>query len=274
MNFLSFDDNIIKRYGGKIMDTQTYRRYITPFIKAMENSTGRLYSYTEDGEDNYGGEDEVMASVESTGAMPIKQEESDIHCITVIGQIEGHMVLPPQNKTTKYEHIIPQLIAVEESKSIKGLLMILNTVGGDVEAGLALAELISTMSKPVVSLVLGGGHSIGVPLALSARHSVIASTAAMTIHPIRMNGLFIGSPQTYDYMNKMQERIIGFVTEHSEISRDKFTKLMLNTGDVANEIGTVVVGEEAVKYGLIDEVGGIDTALSRLRQMINGGQPS
>ena len=211
------------------------------------------------------------SSVMQYGMMPIPKETSDIHVITVIGQIEGHMVLPPQNKTTKYEHIIPQLIAIEESKSIKGVILILNTVGGDVEAGLALAELISTMSKPVVSLVLGGGHSIGVPLALSARRSVIASTAAMTVHPIRMNGLFIGSPQTYDYMNKMQERIIGFVTDHSNISREKFTQLMLNTGDVANEIGTVLVGDEAVKCGLIHEVGGIDTAMCRLRELIDGG---
>ena len=210
------------------------------------------------------------SSVMQYGMMPIPKETSDIHVITVIGQIEGHMVLPPQNKTTKYEHIIPQLIAIEESKSIKGVILILNTVGGDVEAGLALAELISTMSKPVVSLVLGGGHSIGVPLALSARRSVIASTAAMTVHPIRMNGLFIGSPQTYEYMNKMQERIIGFVTDHSNISREKFTQLMLNTGDVANEIGTVLVGDEAVKCGLIHEVGGIDTAMCRLRELING----
>ena len=208
-------------------------------------------------------------SIRETGTMPLQQPASDIHCITVIGQIEGHMVLPPQNKTTKYEHIIPQLIAIEESKDIKGVILILNTVGGDVEAGLALAELISTMSKPVVSLVLGGGHSIGVPLAVSAKHSIIASTAAMTIHPIRMNGLFIGSPQTYDYMNKMQERIIGFVVEHSNISREKFSELMLNTGDIANEIGTVLVGQEAVDCSLIDEVGGIDTAMKRWRELID-----
>ena len=175
------------------------------------------------------------------------------------------MTLPPQNKTTKYEHVLPQLIAVEENPEIDGLMVLLNTVGGDVEAGLAIAEMIAGMSKPTVSLVLGGGHSIGVPLAVSAKHSIIASTAAMTIHPIRMNGLFIGSPQTYDYMNKMQERIIGFVVEHSNISREKFSELMLNTGDIANEIGTVLVGQEAVDCSLIDEVGGIDTAMKRLR---------
>lgn len=253
------------------MDTQTYRSYLTRWLSQMQNSS--FYSYSDDGEDDYGGSSDnditqMTGAVTAFGAAPIKYEQSDIHVITVIGQIEGHMVLPPQNKTTKYEHIIPQLIAIEESKTIKGVILILNTVGGDVEAGLALAELISTMSKPVVSLVLGGGHSIGVPLALSAKHSVIASTAAMTIHPIRMNGLFIGSPQTYDYMNKMQERIIGFVVDHSDITRDKFTELMLNTGDIANEIGTVLVGDEAVKCGLIDEVGGIDTAMKCLRELI------
>ena len=254
------------------MDTQKYTKYRDAFISCMAN--GMQY-YSEDDE-NCPNEENIEqslpqeSSVMQYGMMPIPKETSDIHVITVIGQIEGHMVLPPQNKTTKYEHIIPQLIAIEESKSIKGVILILNTVGGDVEAGLALAELISTMSKPVVSLVLGGGHSIGVPLALSARRSVIASTAAMTVHPIRMNGLFIGSPQTYDYMNKMQERIIGFVTDHSNISREKFTQLMLNTGDVANEIGTVLVGDEAVKCGLIHEVGGIDTAMCRLRELIDG----
>lgn len=254
------------------MDTQKYTKYRDAFISCMAND---MEYYSEDDE-NCPNEENVdqsipqESSVMQYGMMPIPKETSDIHVITVIGQIEGHMVLPPQNKTTKYEHIIPQLIAIEESKTIKGVILILNTVGGDVEAGLALAELISTMSKPVVSLVLGGGHSIGVPLALSAKRSVIASTAAMTVHPIRMNGLFIGSPQTYDYMNKMQERIIGFVTDHSNISREKFTQLMLNTGDVANEIGTVLVGDEAVKCGLIHEVGGIDTAMRRLRELING----
>lgn len=235
------------------MDTGLYRSYINKWINEIEEKEQNNFA----------------EAVRETGTAPLPPVQSDIHCITVIGQIEGHLVLPPQNKTTKYEHIIPQLIAVEESKDIKGVLLILNTVGGDVEAGLALAELISTMSKPVVSLVLGGGHSIGVPLAVSARHSVIASTAAMTVHPIRMNGLFIGSPQTYDYMNKMQERIIGFVTEHSAVSRDEFTRLMLNTGDVANEIGTVLVGNEAVDCGLINEVGGINVAMTRLRGLID-----
>lgn len=240
------------------MDAHIYKSYLRNWMNAVN----------EINEPDGNEQNNTTDSIRETGTMPLQQPASDIHCITVIGQIEGHMVLPPQNKTTKYEHIIPQLIAIEESKDIKGVILILNTVGGDVEAGLALAELISTMSKPVVSLVLGGGHSIGVPLAVSAKHSIIASTAAMTIHPIRMNGLFIGSPQTYDYMNKMQERIIGFVVEHSNISREKFSELMLNTGDIANEIGTVLVGQEAVDCSLIDEVGGIDTAMKRLRELI------
>ena len=210
-----------------------------------------------------------LQMVEDTGSVTTDNGIHRVHCMTIVGQIEGHYILPQDTKSTKYEHMIPQLVAVDESPEIEGLLLLLNTVGGDIEAGLALAELIAGMKKPTVSLVLGGGHSIGVPLAVSAKHSVIASTAAMTVHPIRMNGLFIGSPQTYEYMNKMQERIIGFVTEHSSIDREKFTNLMLNTGDIANEIGTVLVGDEAVKCGLIHEVGGIQTAMLRLRELIN-----
>ena len=235
------------------MDSQIYKNYIAQWMN-------------EAGEENRPTPEN--SQTESITELGITRPVSDIHCITVIGQIEGHVVLPSQNKTTKYEHIIPQLVAVEESKEIKGLLMVLNTVGGDVEAGLALAEMISTMTKPVVTLVLGGGHSIGVPLATAGCTSVIASTAAMTIHPIRMNGLFIGSPQTYEYMNKMQERIIGFVTEHSGITREKFTELMLNTGDIANEIGTVLVGKEAVDCGLIRTTGGLSTAMGLLRDLI------
>ncbi len=241
------------------MDKALYKRYLENWLAEVDETEAQAPQTLQEN-----------SSITETGTLPFPERpHSDIHCITVIGQIEGHTVLPSQNKTTKYEHIIPQLIAVEETPEIKGVILILNTVGGDVEAGLALAELIASMTKPVVSLVLGGGHSIGVPLAVSARHSVIASTAAMTVHPIRMNGLFIGSPQTYDYMNKMQERIIGFVVEHSSVSRDKFTDLMLNTGDIANEIGTVLVGSEAVDCGLINEIGGINVAMKRLRELIN-----
>jgi len=212
----------------------------------------------------------VVQNINELGntTVPFSQN-SNIHCLTIIGQIEGHMVLPPQNKTTKYEHVIPQLVAIEESRDIDGLLLILNTVGGDVEAGLAIAEMISTMSKPSVSLVLGGGHSIGVPLSVCTDYSFIASTATMTIHPIRMTGLVIGVPQTYEYLNKMQERIVNFIVSHSNITKDKFNELLLRTGELANDIGTVLVGEEAVEIGLIDELGGLDKAIRKLRELIS-----
>lgn len=198
--------------------------------------------------------------------------ESDIQYLTIIGNIEGHMVLPPQNKTTKYENIIPQLVAVEENKNIKGLLTILNTVGGDVEAGLAIAELISTLSKPTVSLVLGGGHSIGVPLATASKHSFIAKSATMTLHPIRMSGLIIGAEQTYDYFRKMQDRIVDFIVRTSNIDKTQVVKLMNNTDDMANDVGTVIYGKEAVDIGLIDEVGGLNCALRKLKEMIAEGE--
>ncbi len=195
--------------------------------------------------------------------------QGDIHCITIIGQIEGHMVLPPQNKTTKYEHILPQLVAVEQNPSIKGLLVLLNTVGGDVEAGLAIAEMIETMSTPSVSIVLGGGHSIGVPIAVSSHHSFIAETATMTIHPLRLSGLVIGVPQTYEYLDKMQDRITKFVVRHSNIDEEKFKELMFRTGELARDIGTVLVGNEAVDLGIINKVGGLGDALAYLRNVID-----
>lgn len=195
--------------------------------------------------------------------------DSDIHCLTIIGQIEGHIMLPPQNKTTKYEHVIPQLVAIEESKNIKGLLLILNTVGGDVEAGLAIAEMISTMSKPTVSLVLGGGHSIGVPLAVSADCSFIAPSATMTIHPIRMTGLVVGIPQTYEYLNRMQDRVVDFIVRHSKISKEKLNELLIGTGGLSSDVGTVLIGEEAVRYGIIDYVGGVREAMLKLRELIS-----
>lgn len=209
-----------------------------------------------------------VENLKEFGSVAIPEPPSNIHCLTIIGQIEGHMVLPPQNKTTKYEHVIPQLVAIEESKVIEGILLILNTVGGDVEAGLAIAELISTMSKPSVSLVLGGGHSIGVPLSVCTDYSFIASTATMTIHPIRMTGVIIGVPQTYDYFNKMQERVVNFVIRHCNITRDRFKELMLRTGELANDVGTVLIGEEAVENGLIDEIGGLENAVSKLKELI------
>jgi ATP-dependent protease ClpP protease subunit len=212
--------------------------------------------------------DKAAENIKELGEVRVPPFRSNIHCITIIGQIEGHMVLPPQNKATKYEHIIPQIVAVEENPEIEGLLLILNTVGGDVEAGLALSELIVSMKKPSVSLVLGGGHSIGVPLAVSATHSYIAPTATMTIHPIRMNGLIIGVPQTYDYFNKMQERIIRFIVEHSRIEEKALKKLMFTTSELANDVGTVLVGPEAVKYGIINEIGGLSDALAKLQSLI------
>lgn len=195
-----------------------------------------------------------------------------IHCLTVIGQIEGHYVLSEQNKTTKYEHIIPALVAIEQDRSVEGLLIILNTVGGDVEAGLAIAELISSMKTPTVSLVVGGGHSIGVPLAVSAKHSFIVPSASMTIHPVRMNGTVLGVPQTLAYFDKMQDRIINFVTSNSHISENDFRRLMLNTQELVLDVGSVVEGEKAVEIGIIDELGGLSNAMECLYSMIENSE--
>lgn len=195
--------------------------------------------------------------------------ESNIHVLPIIGQVEGHLQLPPKNKTTKYEHIIPQIIAIEQNPKIEGVVIILNTVGGDVEAGLAIAEMIASISKPSVSIVLGGGHSIGVPIAVSANYSFITPTATMTIHPIRLTGLVIGVPQTFEYLDKMQERVINFVTRHSNITTDKFKELMFAKGNLTRDIGTNVVGEDAVKYGLIDGIGGVHEAITKLQALID-----
>ena len=192
-----------------------------------------------------------------------------IHCLTIIGQVEGHFILPPQNKTTKYEHVLPQLVAIEESEEIKGLLVLLNTVGGDVEAGLAIAELISGMKKPTVSLILGGGHSIGVPLAVSAKRSFIVPSATMTVHPVRMNGTVLGVPQTLSYFDKMQERIVKFVTANSKITKEKFTELMMQTGELVMDVGTVLDGAGAVECGLIDELGNLSQAVDCLYSLID-----
>ena len=194
--------------------------------------------------------------------------KNNIYCMTIIGEIEGHSVLPEQSKTTKYEHIIPQLVAIEQSPEIQGLLIILNTVGGDVEAGLAIAELISGMKKPTVSYVLGGGHSIGVPLAVSAKHSFIAPSATMTIHPVRMNGLVIGVPQMMNHFARMQERITDFVIRNSNISEEVFSKLMMNTGELVTDVGSVLGGEKAVSVGLIDSLGNLSEVLKCLNNML------
>ena len=211
---------------------------------------------------------EGQQSIVDFGSSLIQSKRGTIHVLTIVGQIEGHQVLPPTSKSTKYEHVMPLLALVEESDEIDGLLVLLNTVGGDIEAGLGIAELIASMSKPTVSLVLGGGHSIGVPLAVSAKRSFIAPSAAMTIHPVRLNGLVIGVPQTFYYFERIQERITQFVVANSRIKRDRFTKLMLQTGELAADVGSVIYGEEAVELGLIDEIGGLSDALTCLHKMI------
>ena len=196
----------------------------------------------------------------------------NIHCLTIVGQIEGHQLLPEDVKTTKYEHVLPLIAAIEESAEIEGLLILLNTMGGDVEAGLAIAELIAGMKKPNVSLVLGGGHSIGVPLAVAAKRSMIAPSAAMTIHPVRLNGVVIGVPQTYNYFNRIQERIVSFVTDHSRVKREEYLRLMTNTDELANDVGSVIYGQEAVEKGLIDGIGTLSDALAYLHEEIEKGR--
>ncbi len=211
-------------------------------------------------------------TIVETGSITVSKNGHYIHCLTIIGQIEGHYILPSQNKTTKYEHVIPQLVAIEESEEIDGLLIILNTVGGDVEAGLAIAELISGMQTPAVSLVLGGGHSIGVPLAVSTRKSFIAPSATMTVHPVRMTGLVLGVPQSFSYFQRMQDRIVNFVVNNSKISAEKFRELMMKTGELALDVGTVLDGKGAVESGLIDSLGGLSDALDCLNRMIESKQ--
>jgi Protease subunit of ATP-dependent Clp proteases len=213
-----------------------------------------------------------LDSIKELGINGVPEVKSNIHCLTIIGQIEGHVVLPPQTKSTKYEHVIPQIVAVEESKEIEGVLIILNTVGGDVEAGLAIAEMVNSMKKPTVSLVIGGGHSIGVPLATAANYSFISPTATMTVHPIRMNGLIIGVPQTFEYFRKMQDRILLFVERTSHISKEKLLSLMQETDELLNDMGTILIGKQAVDAGIIDEVGGIKDAINKLNELIKQGK--
>lgn len=224
----------------------------------------------DDDEDGDGSRSEAQheAVKEFGAAQPPAQPTSDIHTLTIIGHVEGHLHLPSQTKTTKYEHVLPQIVGINQNPQVKGLLLVLNTVGGDVEAGLAIAEMIRSLEKPVVSLVLGGGHSIGLPIAVAAHRSVIAPTATVTVHPIRMNGYVIGVPQTYEYLDRMQDRVIRFVLENSRITEARFREIMFRTGELARDIGTVLVGPDAVRAGLIDEVGGLNTALTALRQLI------
>ncbi len=218
--------------------------------------------------DDEGLSDKQLDQIESTGSITAVTGRFPIHCMSVVGQIEGHQVLPAQNKSTKYEHIMPQLVAVEQSLDIKGLLILLNTVGGDVEAGLALSELIAGMKKPTVSLVLGGGHSIGIPLAVSAKKSFIVPSATMTVHPVRMNGLVLGVPQTLDYFERMQQRITRFVCANSNVPPERFLALTRNTGELVTDIGTVLDGEQAVGEGLIDAIGSLSDAVDCLYEMI------
>lgn len=218
-------------------------------------------------EEKTGGQEERERITES-GSVITNNGKHTIHCLTIIGQVEGHTVLPSQNKTTKYEHVIPNLVSIEENRNIDGLLIILNTVGGDVEAGLAIAELLAGMKKPTVSLVLGGGHSIGVPLAVAAKYSFIAKSASMTVHPVRMNGLLLGVPQTFEYFQRMQTRITQFVSENSNIAAERFLELAMNTEELAMDIGTILDGQKAVDEGLIDAVGSLSDAIEKLNTMI------
>jgi len=206
-------------------------------------------------------------NITQTGMIITKNGDITVQSLTIIGQVEGHYLLPSNNKTTKYEHIIPHLVAIEETPDINGLLIILNTVGGDVEAGLAIAEMIASMKKPTVSLVLGGGHSIGVPLAVSAKKSFIVPSATMTVHPVRMNGLVIGVEQSFSYFTKMQERINKFIVTHSDISEKKLCEFMFSTGELAADVGSIIEGETAVQYGLINKIGGLSDALGELKSM-------
>lgn len=241
----------------------------------LYNDLYKFYSFTDsdsDSETNDGASasDSTQESV-FDGSVTVNHGGKYFHCLTVIGQIEGHYTLPSNNKSTKYEHIIPRIVDVEENPDISGLLIILNTIGGDIEAGLAIAELVAGMKKPTVSLVLGGSHSIGIPLAVCAKHSFIVPTASMTVHPVRMNGVIIGVPQSLLYLKKMEERVVDFVTRNSKVSAERFKELMLNNEELVSDFGTVLSGEDAVKEGLINEIGSLSCALDCLEKMCETG---
>ena len=247
-------------------------RYLSPYSgQYLENP--HAHRTTEKDTDSHAdqgvGSEHQTDQIIETGSVITGDGKHTIHCLTIIGQIEGHYILSPQNKTTKYEHVIPQLVAIEEEPTIDGLLILLNTVGGDVEAGLAIAELVAGMKKPTVSMVLGGGHSIGVPLAVAAKKSFIAPSATMTIHPVRMSGLMVGVPQTLEYFQRMQERITRFVSENSKISPERFYELAMNTKELVMDVGTILDGVDAVEEGLIDSLGSLSDAMSCLYQMID-----
>ena len=217
-------------------------------------------------------QEEQRHQLTELGASVISGKEGTIYTLTIIGQVEGHQLLPETVKTTKYEHVLPLLASIEEDPAIDGLLILLNTVGGDIEAGLAISEMIAGMKKPTVSLVLGGGHSIGIPLAVSAKRCMIAPTASMTIHPVRMTGVVVGAPQTYQYFNRIQEQIVDFVTANSGISKKKFLQYMMATGEIATDVGSVIYGREAVQVGLVDQLGSVGDALAYLHEEIQKGK--
>lgn len=233
-----------------------------------------VFTLSDNQEDQNQQKDNLMEKIKQLGTTNVPQtSDSNIHVLPIIGQIEGHLQLPAKNKTTKYEHLIPQIVAIEQNPKIEGVIILLNTVGGDVEAGLAISEMISSLSKPTVSIVLGGGHSIGVPIATAATKSFITETATMTIHPIRMTGLVVGVPQTFEYLDKMQDRVINFVTHHAKIDEDTFKELMFAKGNLTRDIGTNVVGQDAVDHGLIDSIGGVQEAMSTLNSLIEEQKP-
>ena len=222
-----------------------------------------------DKKDEASGElEKTLDNIKESGGVLTKSGAARIHCLSIVGQIEGHYILPDGQKSTKYEHLIPLLVSIEQDSEVDGLLILLNTMGGDVEAGLAIAEVIASMTKPSASVVLGGGHSIGVPLAVAAKRSFIVPSATMTIHPVRINGLVVGAPQTYTYFSQMQKRIINFICSHSRANADEINELMMRPDMIATDVGSVIEGQEAVEYGLIDAVGGIDTALADLKRQI------
>lgn len=242
----------------------------TPFLHILQKTgdhDSEVYSMNEKTKDPQLMEEE-RRQIEDLGVSTVKTEHGTIYTLTVIGQVEGHQILPETAKTTKYEHVLPLLASIEESPDIDGLLILLNTVGGDIEAGLAIAEMIAGMRKPTVSLVLGGGHSIGIPLAVSAKRCMIAPTASMTIHPVRMTGVVVGAPQTYQYFNRIQEQIVDFVTSNSGISRERFLSYMMATGEIATDVGSVIYGREAVEVGLVDQLGSVGDALAYLHEEI------
>ena len=217
-------------------------------------------------------QEDLSKNLTEFGENKLPQETSRIQLISIIGQIEGHMLMGNQNKTTKYEHILPQLAAIEQDERIEGVIVLLNTVGGDVESGLAIAEGLASLSKPVVTVVLGGGHSIGVPIAVSGDYTFIANTATMTIHPVRLTGMVIGVPATMEYIERMQDRVVDFVVRHSKIKEKQFRELMMTVGELSQDIGSVVVGPKAVEYGMIDEVGGVGAAMKKVDELIGEGK--